>query len=233
VTARLRISLKVLVWAACLSPILYLVRGWLIDELTADPINYLTRRLGLTALILLLSSLSMTPIRILFGAAWPIHFRRLLGLFAFFYVCLHFSMWVLVDHFFNWGQMLEDIVKRPYITVGMTALTLLVPLAATSTKGMIKRLGGARWRLLHKLAYVVAGLAVLHFLWLAKAGVRDPYVYAGVLALLLGIRLWEWSRRRVARLRPALAVEPVTPPLGKSERVGGASAPPMLDRSKR
>jgi sulfoxide reductase heme-binding subunit YedZ len=233
VTARLRISVKVLVWAACLSPILYLARGWLIDELTANPIDYLTDTLGESALVLLLASLAMTPIRIVVGVSWPIHFRRLLGLFAFFYVCLHFSMWILVDHFFNWGQMLEDIVKRPYITVGMTALTLLAPLAATSTKAMIRRLGGARWRLLHKLAYVVAGLAVLHFLWLAKAGVRDPYVYAGVLALLLGIRFWDWSRRRMARLRPALAGEPVTPPLGQERAGGRASAPPMLDRSKR
>jgi sulfoxide reductase heme-binding subunit YedZ len=143
----------------------------------------------------------MTPLRLLFGVSWPISLRRLLGLFAFFYVCMHFAVWIVVDHFFDWEQMLADIVKRPYITVGVLALTLLVPLAATSTARMVKRLGGANWRRLHRLVYLVGVLAVLHYLWLAKVGVNDPYVYAGVLALLLGIRLWDWARRVATRRR--------------------------------
>ena len=127
----------------------------------------------------------------------PIAFRRLLGLFAFTYALLHFSVWVVLDFFFDWAQMAEDIVKRPYITVGMTALTLLIPLAATSTSGMIKRLGARRWRRLHRLAYVSAILGVLHYLWLAKVGVHTPWIYASVLALLLGVRLIDAVKRRM------------------------------------
>jgi len=209
-STRFRIGIKVALWVACLLPLAHLVYAWQADDLGANPIDYLTRRLGKTALQLLLASLAMTPIRILAGVSWPIHFRRLLGLFAFFYVGLHFSVWILVDHFFNWAQMLEDVVKRPYVTVGVTALTLLIPLALTSTTAMVKRLGGARWRRLHKLVYVAAALALIHFLWLAKVGVTEPFYYAGALALLLGVRLWDWARRRAARYpsRFAEGVEP-------------------------
>lgn len=208
-SSRLRIAIKVAVWAACLLPLAHLGHGWLTDDLTANPIDYVTRRLGRTALQILLTSLAMTPMRIVFGLSWPIQFRRLLGLFAFFYVCLHFAVWIVVDHFFAWSRMGEDVVKRPYITVGVLALACLVPLAVTSTKGMIKRLGGARWRLLHRLAYAAGVLAALHFLWLAKKGVPDPFVYAGILAVLLGVRLWDWAQRRLERLRPSLAVKPI------------------------
>jgi sulfoxide reductase heme-binding subunit YedZ len=127
--------------------------------------------------------------------------RRLLGLFAFFYASLHFSVWILLDHFFNWRQMGADIVKRPYITVGMLALTCLVPLAVTSTTGMIKRLGAANWKRLHRLVYVVAVCAALHFLWLAKVGRTDQYVYAAIVALLLGTRAWDAVRRALRRRR--------------------------------
>jgi len=156
----------------------------------------------------------MTPLRILSGWAWPVSLRRLLGLFAFVYAAIHFSVWIVLDHFFDWGTMGADIVKRPYVTVGMLALTLLVPLAATSTAGMIRRLGSRAWRRLHALVYAIGVLAVLHYLWLAKKGVQDPYWYAAALALLLGVRLWDRVRRLAARRRAplgeaALAVEPV------------------------
>ena len=198
---RLRIALKVSVWAVCLFPLALLLYQFQADNLGANPIDHVTRTLGDWTLRILLASLAMTPLRILFGISWPLTLRRLLGLFAFFYVCLHFSVWIVLDHFFDWEQMGADIVKRPYITVGVLALTLLVPLAATSTARMVKRLGAARWRRLHKLVYVAGVLGVLHYLWLAKKGVVDPFVYAGVLAVLLGVRLVDWARRVVKRRR--------------------------------
>ncbi|MBI1847299.1 MAG: sulfoxide reductase heme-binding subunit YedZ [Candidatus Rokubacteria bacterium] len=205
---RTRITVKVLVWLACLTPlVLLLYRVWT-DDLGANPISTITNTLGDWTLRLLLAALALTPLRLLFGIAWQMTLRRLLGLFAFAYAVLHFSVWVLVDHFFNWGQMLEDIVKRPYITVGMLTLTTLTPLAATSTAGAVKRLGARRWRRLHRLAYVAGVLAIVHFLWLAKVGRRDVYVYAAVLALLLGIRAWDAGRRALVRRRAPEKVAP-------------------------
>lgn len=192
---RARTLLKTLVWAACLTPLAFLLSRALTGDLGANPIETLTRTLGDWTLRLLLASLAMTPLRLLFGVGWPVSLRRLLGLFAFFYACLHFSVWIVLDHFFAWGEMLADVLKRPYITVGALALTLLVPLAATSTARMVKRLGAANWRRLHRLVYGVGILGLLHFLWLAKAGRNDPYWYAVVLGLLLGIRLWDRARR--------------------------------------
>jgi sulfoxide reductase heme-binding subunit YedZ len=193
------------VWAACLSPLALLLYRFLTDDLTANPIDYVTRTLGVWTLRILLASLAMTPLRLLFGISWPLSLRRLLGLFAFSYVCLHFSVWIVVDHFFDWEQMGADVLKRPYITVGVLALTLLVPLATTSTTRMVKRLGAANWRRLHKLVYVAGVLGVLHFLWLAKKGRVDPFVYAAVLGILLGVRLWDWARRLQKRRRSAPA----------------------------
>ena len=145
-TRRGRVALKVVAWAACLAPL-----GWLgyragTGDLTANPISFITNWLGDWTLRILLASLAMTPLRTLSGWSWPIALRRLLGLFAFTYASLHFCVWLVLDHFFAWRQMGADIVKRPYITVGMTALLLMIPLAATSTAGAIRRLGGARWR---------------------------------------------------------------------------------------
>ena len=191
-----RVAVKAAIWIGSLCPLAALLQGFITDHLGANPIEYVTRTLGLTALVLLLTSLGMTPLRALLGWSWPIQMRRLLGLFAFFYVCLHFAVWIGLDHFFAWRRMWEDVLKRPFITVGMLALLLLIPLAATSTQGMIKRLGGAKWRLLHRLAYVIGGLGVLHFLWLAKKGRTTPYYYVIALAVLLGVRLWGWLRKR-------------------------------------
>ena len=200
-TRRGRIALKVGVWAACLLPLGRLIQRAVADELGANPISFVTLWLGDWTLRILLASLAMTPLRIVSGWGWPVSLRRLLGLFGFAYAVLHFLVWILLDHFFNWGQMAADIVKRPYITVGMSALVLMVPLAATSTAAMIRRLGGKAWRRLHRLAYAVGVCAVLHYLWLAKKANPEPYYYAAALAVLLGVRLLDWMRRARGRER--------------------------------
>jgi sulfoxide reductase heme-binding subunit YedZ len=205
VTVRTRIGLKAAVWAVALAPLAHLLYGFWTDDLTVNPIEYVTRELGETALRLLLASLALTPLRIVFGLGWPLTLRRLLGLFAFFYVCLHFAVWIVLDHFFDWHTMADDVVKRPWITVGVTALLLLTPLAATSTTGMIRRLGGVAWRRLHRLVYAAAVLGVLHYIWLAKKVLVQPWVYAAILALLLGIRAGDAVRKLARRRRPALA----------------------------
>ena len=198
-TRRGRVTLKVVVWGVCLAPLALLAyRAWT-DDLGANPISFITTTLGDWTLRILLTSLVMTPLRIVFGLSWPITLRRLLGLFAFFYVCLHFSVWIVLDFFFDWPRMWADIVKRPYITIGMAGLLSLLPLAATSTTGMIRRLGARNWTRLHRLAYVAAVCGVLHYLWLAKVGVKDPYWYAAALVILLGVRVWEWGRRAMRR----------------------------------
>lgn len=186
-------------WLGGLAPVGSLVGCFLTGDLGPNPIDFVTDTLGDWTLRLLLTSLALTPLRIITGMAWPVTLRRLLGLFAFAYATMHFSVWIVLDFFFAWSLMLEDIAKRPYITVGVTALLLLTSLAATSTSGMIKRLGGRRWRRLHRLVYVAATLGVLHYLWLAKVGVRTPWLYAAILALLLGIRAVDALRRRSRR----------------------------------
>jgi sulfoxide reductase heme-binding subunit YedZ len=201
VSRRSRIALKVVAWVLCLTPALVLTYRAVMGDLGANPISFVTNWLGDWTLRLLLASLAMTPLRILFGLSWPLALRRLLGLFAFFYASLHFSTWLVLDHFFDWREMGADIVKRPYITVGMTALTLMLPLAATSTVAAIKKLGGKNWQRLHRLAYVIGVCGVLHYLWLAKKANPAPYYYAAGLAPLLAIRGWDWARRRAAHTR--------------------------------
>src|SRR3989441_5278930 len=220
-----RIALKVAVWGGCLAPLARL--GYLAwtDDLGANPVSFVTITLGDWTLRILLASLAMTPLRIVFGLAWPITLRRLLGLFAFAYVCLHFSVWIVLDFFFDWPRMWADIVKRPYITMGMLALLSLIPLAATSTTRMIRRLGAKTWTRLHRLAYVAGVGAVLPYLWLAKVGVRDPYWYAGVLVAPLGVRVWGWGRRGAPPRRPAARTAGCPP--------GGAAGrnPPSPERA--
>lgn len=206
-TRRGRAALTAPVWVLCLLPLSLLLYRFWADDLGANPISYATNVLGDTTLRILLAALALTPLRLLFRASWPMALRRLLGLFAFFYAVLHFAVWIAIDRFFDWAGMLADVRKRPYITVGLLALTLLVPLAATSTAGMIRRLGGANWRRLHRLVYPAAALAILHLLWLAKKGRTDQFLYAAALALLLGVRVWDRARRALRRRAagPALA----------------------------
>lgn len=203
--------IKGVVWVGCLVPVACLLYWFWTDDLTANPIDFITDTLGDWALRLLLASLALTPLRIVTGMAWQMTLRRLLGLFAFFYVALHFSVWIGLDHFFAWRQMGADIAKRPYITVGVAALTVLLPLAATSTSGMIKRMGAVNWKRLHRLVYVAAALGVLHYIWLAKKVLLAPWIYAGVLALLLLIRVWETIRKqRRRRAATPAAVRPMS-----------------------
>jgi len=184
------------VFVAALCPAAWI--GWQFgtDALGANPIAEAMNQLGLWTLILLLTSLAMTPLRIVTGWTWPIALRRVLGLMAFLYVGLHFSMYVGVDQFFDFGEIGKDIVKRKFITVGFAAFVLLIPLAVTSTSGMVKRLGARRWKRLHRLVYVAATLGVIHFVWRVKSDTREPLIYAGILLVLLGVRLADWLHRR-------------------------------------
>lgn len=187
---------KALVWAACLSPLAWLAWRWFFaDGLGANPIEALTLWSGKSALIILLAALAVTPVRRWTG--WnPIQkVRRLTGLFAFFYACLHLAVYLVLDQFFAWSFIWEDIAERPFITVGAGAFLCLLPLALTSTRGWIRRLG-RNWARLHRLVYLAGALAVLHYVWKQKADIRDPLVAAAVLALLLGVRLIGWLRRR-------------------------------------
>ncbi|UCC82550.1 MAG: sulfoxide reductase heme-binding subunit YedZ [Gemmatimonadota bacterium] len=169
--------------------------------LGGNPIEEMLHRTGWWALAFLILTLSVTPARRLTRIGWLVKLRRMLGLYAFFYATVHFAVYVGVDQFFAWDYILEDIGERPYITVGFTALLILAPLAATSTKRMIKRLGGRRWNRLHRLVYIAAALGVLHFLWLVKADIREPVIFGAILATLLGYRLAAGPYKRLARLK--------------------------------
>ena len=189
--------LKPTIFAAALVPAAVLVYGAFTGDLTANPIEYITNTTGLTALTFLLITLAVTPLRRLAGWNEIIRLRRMLGLFAFFYACLHFLTWFVLDQFFDFATMADDIVERPFITLGMTTLLLLIPLAATSTTGMIRRLG-RRWQQLHRLIYVAAVIGVIHY-WLGqKADFRDPRFYAVALSALLAFRAWWIWRTRVS-----------------------------------
>ena len=161
------------------------------DDLTANPIDYITDTTGYTAISLLMITLAVTPLRRLTARNELIRLRRMLGLLAFFYACLHVSTWLVLDWFFDFASMAADVVERPFITMGMTTFLLLVPLAATSTAGMIRRLG-RRWQQLHRLVYIAAVTAVIHFWWVVKADFRQPRLWALALCVLFGFRAW-WT----------------------------------------
>ena len=181
-------KLKPAVFILCLVPLAILVARAFLDDLGANPIEEITHETGQWALRLLLLTLALTPLRIIFSWSTPIRLRRMLGLFTFFYAMLHFSTWLVLDQFFDYEEIIKDIIKRPYITVGFTALLLMTPLAITSTDAMLKRLG-RNWKKLHRLVYLVAILAVIHFLWLVRADILEPAIYGSILALLLTVRL--------------------------------------------
>ncbi len=208
VARQYRFIYKPLVFAACAVPAAYMVLGVLVAlgklesggmELGADPVKRLIHACGITALNLLLVTLAVTPVRELTGWRNLIRLRRMLGLFAFFYALAHFTVYFWLDQVLDVGAVLEDILKRPYITIGMLALLLLVPLAVTSTNGMMRRLG-RRWTTLHRLVYVITGLALWHFWWQVKADIREPLLYVGIFAVLMAWRL-------KARFWPATARE--------------------------
>lgn len=188
-------GLKTLAHALALGPAAWLLARALDNQLGADPVAALTHGTGEWALRWLLLSLAMTPLRLLFKQSWPIRFRRLIGLYAFFYACLHFAIYLFLDLGSYWSQIGADIVKRPFITVGFIAWLLLVPLAITSNRWMMRRLK-KNWLKLHKLVYIIGILAVVHFYWLVKSDVREPLIYAGILAVLLGWRiLATWQKK--------------------------------------
>ncbi|AUH49485.1 sulfoxide reductase heme-binding subunit YedZ [Chromobacterium sp. ATCC 53434] len=184
---------KVLLFVACLLPLAR--AAWIVlSGAAVNPVEFITHSTGTWALVWLLATLAMTPLRRLSGWAWPLRCRRMLGLFAFFYASLHFTTYVWLDQFFDWPHIVKDITKRPFVTVGFAAVALMTPLALTSTRGWMRRLG-RNWGRLHRLVYPVAVLAVVHYWWLVKKDISQPLIYAAVLAALLGLRVW-WSWRR-------------------------------------
>jgi sulfoxide reductase heme-binding subunit YedZ len=198
-------TLKVLVFLLCLAPLGKLgleIFGLAGMSLGANPIEELIHRLGKWGLNFLLITLSVTPLRKWTGLNWLIRFRRMLGLFAFFYVLMHFFTYAGLDQRFDIPVIAEDIVERPYITIGVSALLLLLPLALTSTKGMMRRLG-RRWQKLHRLIYLIAGLGVWHFYWQVKEDILEPSIYVCILIVLLGYRMLA-RRRRNRTMRPAI-----------------------------
>jgi methionine sulfoxide reductase heme-binding subunit len=194
---------RVVIFLAALVPLGRLVWKAFHDGLGANPIEVITRSTGDWTLILVLTTLSVTPLRKLTKQYWLIGVRRMIGLFAFFYGCLHFTTYIWLDKFFDVHAMIKDIGKRPFITVGFTGFVLLIPLAVTSTAGWIRRLGGKNWQRLHRLIYITGTAGVIHYLWLVKADLRKPLQYAVVLGLLLLYRVvvWLWEGRK--NLAPA------------------------------
>jgi sulfoxide reductase heme-binding subunit YedZ len=183
--------LKPLVFVACLGPFAWLLYNAFWGDLGVNPIETITNETGIWTLRLLAVTIAITPLRWLTKWNPIINFRRMIGLFAFFYGCIHFSIYFVLDRSLMFDGLWEDIVKRPYITVGFTAFVLMIPLAATSTKGWIRRLGGRRWNLLHRLVYVSAALGVLHYWWKVKLDVTNPMIYATVVA---GLLVWRVIR---------------------------------------
>lgn len=179
---------KPILFLVCLLPLCLLVLRTVGNDLGANPVETLTHDTGDWALRFLLISLAVTPLRLLTGKAWLIRYRRMLGLFAFFYALLHFIIYLWIDQGFLWSEIVADILKRPYITIGFAAFLILLPLAATSTKGMVRRLG-KRWTSLHRLVYASALLAILHFIWLVKADYREPGLYLFIFLLLMLFRM--------------------------------------------
>jgi sulfoxide reductase heme-binding subunit YedZ len=196
-TPRQLAAIKAVLFALCLVPLAHLGWGAWNDQLGANPIEFVTRSLGTWTLNLLLLTLTVTPLRKATGWAWLTRLRRMLGLFAFFYAALHLSSYLWLDQFFDWTAIAKDILKRPFITVGMAAFLLLVPLAVTSNNGMIRRLGGRRWQILHRSIYPIGIFSVTHYWWLVKKDIALPAIYAAILATLLGLRLlWRFQERR-------------------------------------
>lgn len=189
-----------LVWLACFAPLLWLAWRGFNNDLGANPIDKLIRELGVWGLRLLIVGLAITPAARLLRQPRLIRFRRTIGLFAFAYVLLHLTNYVVTDQWFDWAAIGKDILKRPFITVGMLAFVLLVPLAVTSTNRALRKLGPVRWRRLHRLTYLIVPLGVIHYLMLVKADHQPPLIYGAIVAVLLGWRVWDGMRKRRAAL---------------------------------
>jgi sulfoxide reductase heme-binding subunit YedZ len=180
----------------------------LTGNLTANPISRITNETGEWTLKFIAITLAITPLRNFTRQHWLGNFRRMVGLFAFFYGCLHFTTYIWLDQFFDVNSILKDIVKRPFITVGFASFVLMIPLAITSTKGMIRRMGGKNWNLLHRLIYVTGIGGVIHYYWLVKADVSQPLMYAAIIGTLLGSRiLWKVLKKRKSKVEPVAVPE--------------------------
>ena len=190
---QLRVEKSVLLLVLML-PLARIIFDYFQDTLGANPVEAMTHRTGDAALQILLLSLAVTPIQRHFRFRRAVLFRRLLGLTAFFYALLHFSVYLVFDQELSFGETLTDVAKRPYITMGFSSLVIMLPLAITSTDKMIKRLGGAKWRRLHKAVYAAAVLAVIHYWWLVKANITIPAIYGGCLALLFASRMFRQTK---------------------------------------
>lgn len=206
--------LKPPLFLLCLLPLAWYGWGIYTDTLGANPIEAVTRGLGTWTLNFLLITLSVTPLRRYTGWNWLAPLRRMLGLFVFFYAVLHLNTYLWLDQFFDWNAIAKDILKRPFITVGMVCFFLLVPLAATSNNYAIRKLGGRRWRELHRTVYAIGLLAVLHYAWMVKADLSGPLTYAAVLAALLGVRAW-WRVEEKRRQLAGAYLTPRTPVAGR------------------
>lgn len=199
-------AIKAAMLLVLLIPAALLAQGWFADSLGANPVETVRRGTGEWTLNLLLITLAVTPLRRLLGLHWLLRLRRMLGLLTFAYACLHVVSYVWLDQWFDWGAIADDILDRPFITVGLAAFMLMVPLAVTSNTAMVRRMGGRQWQALHRSIYAIAIMAVVHYWWLAKADVLMPLIYTLVLAALLGARGWwrELERRRQLATPPDL-----------------------------
>ena len=193
--------IKAWVFLLCLVPLARLVYGGVANSLGANPIETITRSTGWWTLFLLMTTLTVTPLRRLAGAPWLLKLRRMTGLFAFFYASIHLLTFVWFDHWFDLAAILKDVIKRPFVTVGFAAYLLLLPLALTSTNRLVRRLG-RNWQRLHRLVYAIAILGVIHFWWLVKRDLTEPLAFALVLAFLLGIRFF-WRARTIRAAVPS------------------------------
>jgi methionine sulfoxide reductase heme-binding subunit len=183
------LNAKIAFFIVALLPLARLVWLGLTDGLGANPVEFVIRSLGTWTLVCLLVTLSVTPIRLIFGINWPVQLRRMMGLFTFFYVCLHMLAYAGLDQWFDWQAIVHDIAKHPYVLVGFSAFVLMIPLAVTSNQAMIRRLR-QRWKMLHRLVYLIAILGVTHYWWLVKKDVSEPFIYAVVLFILLAVRVY-------------------------------------------
>lgn len=204
---QIRLFIKPAVFVLCLVPLMWLTYQGLTGHLGANPIEKFIRFTGDWALRLLLVTLTVTPLRRITNGAWLLKLRRMLGLFAFFYALVHVLGYVVLDQFFAWDEIWKDIVKRPFITVGMVSFVLLLPLAVTSNQYSMKRLGGRRWKNLHQAVYIIAGCSIFHYLWLVKADLRTPIIHGLILLALLGFRAWFNRRTAAAAYQTRLASE--------------------------
>ena len=206
-TQLIRRVVKPVVFLAALAPFGWLVYNAFFGDLGVNPVETITNQTGIWTLRFIVLTLALTPLRYLTGFNPFALFRRMLGLFAFFYGSLHFMTYFVLDHSLEFSGVWDDVVKRPYITAGFTAFVLMIPLALTSTQGWIRRLGGKRWNLLHRLVYITAMGAVLHYFWKVKLDTTNPLYYAAIVAVLLGARVWQRARKAAAKVPARVPVQ--------------------------